>query len=419
VAAEQIRIDDLKEPVLSDSQRAALAYCETLDTTLSVAAVLDAAVEATGLEDFGPDDFRERLGRWLSECDDDPDRTGLGRLSLFNDCVRYASTRLEIRAFLEKHPEVENVEIKKPIIVIGLPRSGTTHLVNLIAADDRLRSLPLWECQEPIPDSRAPIGADGIDPRWARCEANWQAFKASAPLIASMHPMNPDHIHEELELLLPEFTSYNLEWVVRAPKWRDYYRAQDQTPYYQGALKTGLKILQWLKPRERWILKCPQHLEQIGPLMATFPDATIVVTHRDPVSVIQSAATMLAYGARMTYRSPKPEWYLEYWHDRVKVLLEASVRDRHLLPSDRTVDVLFHEFMANDKATVERVYETAGLPMTPIASEQIDAHLEHHPRGKEGQVIYDLRRDFGANPAELRKAFDFYFNEFDIREEVE
>jgi hypothetical protein len=418
LAAQKIRIEDLAHPVLNDIQTAGLAYGESVDTELSIPAVLNAAAGQTGLEDFGPNDFHERLGLWLSECDADPDRTGLGRMALFNDCVRYASARLRIRALLEEHPEIHDIEIKQPIIVIGLPRSGTTHLVNLIAADDRLRSMPLWEGQEPVPDPREKIGADGIDPRWARCEANWQAFKTSSPLIASMHPMAPDHIHEELELLLPDFTSYNSEWVLRCPKWRDYYQAHDQTAHYQGALKTGLQILQWYKPRERWVLKCPQHLEQIGPLMATFPDATIVVTHRDPVSVIQSAATMLAYGARMTYKTPNPEWYLEYWHDRVRMLLEASVRDRHLLPSDRTVDVLFHEFMADDVATVERIYEVAGLPMTNEARGQIDAYVKAHPRGKDGQVVYDVRQDFGAEPEELRKAFDFYFNEFAVRKEV-
>jgi hypothetical protein len=236
-------------------------------------------------------------------------------------------------------------------------------------------------------------------------------------MIASMHPMNPDHIHEELELMLPDFTSYNQDWVTRAPKWRDYYLAHDQREHYQY-MKTGLKILQWYQPRDRWILKCPQHLEQLGPLMETFPDATIIVTHRDPVSVIQSAATMLSYGARVTYSSPRPEWYLEYWSDRIRRLLEASVRDRSLLPSDRTVDVLFHEFMADDVATVERIYEVAGLPMTNESRAQIQAYLEAHPRGKDGQVVYDLRSDFDAKPEDIRAPFEFYLNKFDVRLEV-
>ena len=226
-------------------------------------------------------------------------------------------------------------------------------------------------------------------------------MQAGAPFLAAMHPMNPDHIHEELELMLPDFSSYNQEWVARAPAWRDYYLAHDQTPHY-AYMKTVLQILQWYRPRERWVLKSPQHLEQLGPLIATFPDATIVVTHRDPVSVVQSAATMLTYGARTTYRTTRPEWYRDYWTDRIRRLLEASVRDRQLLPDGRTIDVLFHEFMADELGTVERIYDGAGIELTDAARAEIEAYRRDHPRGKEGQVVYDLRRDFAAKPDAVR-----------------
>jgi len=415
--SKKIHIEDLREPVLNDIQKSALTYARTQPVELTRKAVLGTAVERTELEDFGPTDFHERLDLWLAETDENPERTPLGRLGLFNDCVLAASQRLRMRELLKRHPEIHDVEITRPIIVVGLPRSGTTHLVNLLAADQRLRSMPLWESKEPVPDPREGPDENGVDPRWQRCEDAWQAFKASSPLIASMHPMNPDHIHEELELQIPDFTSYNLEWITRAPRWRDYYLAHDQTEHY-AYLKTGLKILQWYRPRERWVLKCPQHLEQIGPLMKTFPDATIIVTHRDPVSVIQSAATILTYGARMTYETPRPDFYFEYWSDRIHRLLSASVRDRHLLPSDRTVDVLFHEFMADDVGTVERIYETAGLTMTNEARAQIDTYIRDHPRGKDGQVIYDIRRDYDADPEETRAPFDFYLDRFDVRKEV-
>lgn len=412
MAGEKIRIEDLANPVLTPAQKAALDYAETQTIDLSVPAVVNAAEEAAQLSCWGPDDWKERLGVWFDEMNADDNRTALGRMILFGDCVRYATTRLRINDLLERHPEIHDVKIERPIIVVGLPRSGTTHLVNLIAADQRLRSMPLWEGQEPVPDPNEQPGEDGIDPRWHRCNAIWERMKATSPLISAMHPMEPDHIHEELEFMLPDFTSYNLEWIARAPKWRDYYLAHDQTPHYQGALLTGLKILQWKKPRERWILKCPQHLEQIGPLMATFPDATIVVTHRDPISVIQSAATMNAYASRQNYHHTDPQWYLDYWHDRIQRLLRASVRDRDQLPSQRTHDVLFHEFMADDVGTVEQIYEVAGLEMTAEARSQIQSYMDAHPRGKDGQVVYDVRQDFGADPAELRKAFDFYFEAF-------
>jgi hypothetical protein len=415
MAGETIRVTDLGSPELTDLQKGALAFGDTLDLDLGLDSVLQSAVEATGLDDFGPDDFRERLGLWLSEVDEDPERTNLGRMMHRNDCVHYASNRLKIHALLRRHPEIHELEIRRPIIVLGLPRSGTTHLVNLIAADSRLRSMPLWESQEPVAGEGATRGPD--DPRYIRCAENWERMQAISPFIAAMHPMNPEHIHEELELMLPDFSSYTLEWVARVPRWVEYYRAHDQRPHYEY-MKTGLKILQWYQPRDRWVLKCPQHLEQIGPLVETFPDATFVVTHRDPVSVVQSAATMTCYGARMSYKTTSPEWYLEYWSTRVRQLLEASMRDRALLPADRTIDVLFHEFMADDFATVERIYEVAGLSMTDAAKAEIRAHLDAHQRGRHGRVVYDLRADFGAEPERVRAPFDTYLERFGVRVEV-
>jgi Sulfotransferase family len=412
-----IRVTDLREPRLTDIQRMALDHGERHPVDLTSEAVLAAAVQRTGFDDFGPDDFGHRLRLWVDEVDGDGERTGLGRLTLFRDCVRYASNRLRIRDLLTRHPEILDIELEAPIIVVGLPRSGTTHLVNLIAADRRLRSLPLWESYEPVPDEKEPRLPDGTDPRYRRAQQEWEGMQAMLPYLAAMHPMRPDHVHEELELQLPDFSSYQLEWVARVPRWRDHYLAHDQTPHY-AYLKSVLQILQWRSPGERWVLKSPQHLEQLGPLLATFPDATIVVTHRDPVSVVQSAATMTAYAARMNYRTPEPDSYLTYWTDRIQRLLEAWRRDRHLIPPDRCQDVLFHEFMADDAATVERIYAVAGLAMTDEARAQMATYIAQHPRDKEGQVVYDLRADFGVEPDTVRDVFGFYHDAVDVQVEV-
>lgn len=245
----------------------------------------------------------------------------------------------------------------------------------------------------------------------------WESMQVGAPFVAAMHPMNPDHVHEELELMTPDFTSYNLEWVARAPKWRDYYLDHDQTASY-AYMKTVLQIMQWYRPRERWVLKSPQHLEQIGPLMTTFPDASIVVTHRDPVAVVQSTITMVTYGARTAYRTPNPEWYRDYWIDRIGRLLDASIRDRHLLPADRTTDVYFHEYMADEMGTLQRIYDAAGIEFTDSARAEIAAYQAAHPRGKEGRVVYDLRGDFGTTPEEVRTRYTEYMNTFPVEIEV-
>lgn len=419
--ADEIRITDLAAPVLNDVQRMGLEYGERQHTELTVDAVCAAALDRTGLADFGADDFRERLGVQLTEMDADPERTGLGRMLMFGDAVRYAANRLRIHDLLARHPEILDVEIAAPVVVIGLPRSGTTHLVNLLAADTRFRSMPLWESYEPVPDPDERSGPDGVDPRWTRCQQAWEAMQAGAPFVAAMHPMEPDHVHEEIELQTPDFSSYNHEWVVRAPRWRDHYLAHDQTAHY-AYMKRVLQILQWYRGedgRERWVLKSPQHLEQIGPLLATFPDATVVVTHRDPVAVVQSTITMLTYGARTAYRSSRPEWYRDYWTERIGLLLDASLRDRHLLPADRTMDVLFHEYMADELGTLARVYEGAGMALTEPAREEIAAYQRTHPRSRGGQVVYDLRGDFDVTPDEVRSRFGAYLDRFaDVRIEV-
>ncbi len=414
---DEIHIDDLADPVLTELQQMGLDVGETKETELTVDAVCEAAVARTDLDDFGPDDFRDRLELQLSEMDEDGERTGLGRMLFFSDCVRSAANRLLIGDLLERHPEIREIPIERPVIVVGLPRSGTTNLVNLLAADSRFRSIPLWESYEPVPNPKDMPRDDGLDPRWARSQAGWEAMQAGAPLLAAMHPMEPDHVHEENELMAPDFSNYNVEWVARAPRWRDRYLASDQTPHY-AYMKTVLQILQWYRPRERWVLKSPQHLEQLGPLLTTFPDAAVVVTHRDPVAVVQSTATMLTYGARTLYRSTRPEWYRDYWTDRIGRLIDESLRDRHLLAPSRTVDVLFHEYMADEMATIERVYERAGIELTDRARTEIEAHRAAHPRGKEGRMVYDLRRDFATTPEEVRARFVDYLDRFPVRIEV-
>lgn len=414
---DEIRIDDLRHPVLNDIQQMGIDFGESKHTELSIDAVLDAAIAATGLDDFGPLDFRERLGLQLAEVDADAERTGLGRMLMFGDCVKYASARLRIADLLRAHPEILDIPIEKPVIVIGLPRSGTTNLVNLLASDSRFRSMPLWESYEPVPDPRESPGPDGVDPRWTRCQQQWEAMKSGAPFIAAMHPMEPDHVHEENELMAPDFSNYNLEWVARVPKWRDHYLATDQTPHY-AYMKTVLQILQWYRPRERWVLKSPQHLEQIGPLLTTFPDATIVVTHRDPVAVVQSTITMLTYGARTAYRTTDPEWYRDYWTDRIGRLLDTSLRDRHLLPADRTIDVYFHEYMADELGTLQRIYDAAGIELTDTAKAEIGAYQAAHPRGVAGRVVYDLRGDFATTPEQVRERFGDYLDRFPVEIEV-
>ncbi len=402
-----IRITDLGAPVLTDIQRFARQYGNDHPVALDEGSVLAAARERTGLTEFGDDSFRDRMNLWLADINADSNRSGLGRRMVFDYCVRYASNRLRLVDLLERHPEIGDVEIAAPIIVIGLPRSGTTHLLNLLSADPRLQSLPLWESYEPVADPR-----ELPDGRYARAEQEWQQMQMVAPYTAAMHPMDPDHIHEEIELQGADFAHYQPEWVSFAPRYREWYLGTDQTPHY-AFLRTALQAISWQRGRsDRWVLKSPQHLEQIGPLLATFPDAMIVMTHRDPVSVVQSAATMMAYAARLQYERVDPTHHLRYWTERIELLLRSSVRDAHRLPPDRWIDVYFDEFMADDIATVRSILERSGLAWTEPVERAVRDRLASRSRGKHGQVVYDLRADFGADPTSVREPFDFYFERF-------
>ena len=277
---EKIRIDDLLDPQLNEAQRAGIDYMEANPVEISEEIVLGSARARTGLDDFGPDDFRERLSRLIDEWNDDTAMRQVNRMILRDMAVRHASTRLLAQNYRKLHPEYAQEKIDRPIIVVGLPRSGTTHLLNLLGSDSRLRSLPLWEAFEPLPNPAEPLREDGRDPRYVRAADQWEMVHTASPISAAMHPMDPDHFHEDLELMCPDFSSYNYEWMSRVPRWRDYHVSTDQTPRYRYQ-KEMLQIMQHMagdtRPK-RWVNKCPQHLEQLRVLKSVYPDAIVVLT---------------------------------------------------------------------------------------------------------------------------------------------
>ncbi|WEV35619.1 sulfotransferase family protein [Mycolicibacterium fortuitum] len=398
-------------------QREVLVGLENLSVDLDPAAMIAEAMEKTGLDDFGSDDFHPRLGAYAGAVDVDSGNTNLNRFILRNRIVRLLSQRLLLTDLLRRYPEIHDVEIERPIIVVGLPRSGTTHLVNLIASDPRRRALPYWESQEPFPMHGEGPDVNGVDPRFARSVAEHESAMVMTPLVQYMHDRFPQAIEEEVEILDLDFASYVLEWHCRVPQWRDVYLGLDQDQHY-GYLRTVLKALTFLRGPRQWVLKSPQHCEQLGPLTRTFPDATVAFTHRDPVAVIQSAVTMLAYGDRMRRTEIDPEGLVDYWIDRIERLLRACVRDRDLIGPDRSVDIGFHQLNGNEIPILETLYGYNGTALTEDTRAAFARYLHDNPRGKHGQIRYDLRRHFGRTPGQVRSRFGFYFDRFDVREEA-
>ena len=413
-----VRIEDLREPRRDPQEQAYYDVGLSMTVALDADAIVAEARATTGLHDLGDTGATERLSAQVDAIEADTGLSGLGRYIVRERLVGLIQARLRFEDFVRRHPEALDVALEPPVIVVGLPRSGTTHLVNLLAADERFRSMPWWEVREPTPVLGDGPGRDGVDPRYQRCLAAWELTRAAAPLTALMHDRPPWSIEEDCELVDLDVCSYTLEWHARVPQWRDHYLRLDHIGHY-AFLRRQLQVLSYLRGPNRWVLKTPQHLEQLGPLLATFPDATIAFTLRDPVAVLQSAITMLAYGDRMRRVHVEPDDLASYWVDRVERLLRAAVRDAHLIPSTQRVDVEFGEFMADDFAMAARILGVAGIEMPERAREQLRTYLEGNPRGKEGRVVYDLRGDFGLEPDALYDRFAFYFEAFpQLRREV-
>jgi hypothetical protein len=415
--SELIDIADLNRPVLTPVQQQALAGAAAYPLQFNRDAILDAARAETGLSDFGATDFIERLEVWLRAIEDDVDASDVTRVNLHQVCVRYAATRLRIEDEIRRHPEIADVQIDRPIIVAGLPRSGTTHLLGLISADSRLRSLPWWEAIAPVPIPAEPAPRGGSDPRWTRAEQGWRAYDALLPYMKLMHEFSPDHISEDIELQALNFSSYLLEWLAHVPRWRDYYFSHDQSSTY-AYLKRALQVLTFIHGPNRWVLKCPQHMEQLPVLKKTFPDATFVITHRDPVASIQSAITMSCYAARVFRRRIDAPGTRDYWIDRYQRLLRRCVADRSCLTDAQSLDVYFHEWTRDPDAILRDIYRRADLPLDDDALADLHAYLKEHQHGAQGKIIYDLRRDFGISADEIRAKFDFYFERFAVVPEV-
>ncbi|MCX6488041.1 MAG: sulfotransferase [Mycobacterium sp.] len=416
--AQIIAIDDLIDPRLTETQRQVLEYTESRLVSLDIDAMIADAVEQAGSDDLGyTGEFAGRLSAYVAAVESDTALTQLGRGTLRSRIVRLLRNRISLADLLKRYPEIESIEIEGPIIVVGMPRSGTTHLVNLLAADRRRRALPYWESQEPIPARGRGPDVYGVDPRYSRARAEHDAMLANMPLVAAMHDQFPEAIEEEVELLDLDFASYILEWLARVPSWRDTYLALDQREHY-AYVKKVLQALTFFRGPQTWVLKSPQHSEQLPALMATFPDATVAFTHRDPVAVIQSTVTMMAYADRLRRRSIDPDWLIEYWTDRIHVLLSAGVRDRDLVPAERSIDISFHQLGGNEMTILESLYARAGVELTPGVRKSFDRYLGSNPRGKHGSIRYDLQRHFGVSAEEVRSRFDFYFDRFDVRPEV-
>ncbi|MBP3081582.1 sulfotransferase family protein [Mycolicibacterium fortuitum] len=403
-----IRFDDLANPVYPPAAQpirdGLAAYGANLDLTPE--ALLTAAAERSGLEDFGDPAFRERLDVLCTALRDEADLCDTGLAIAFEQLVGNLVNRLRLEALISDHPEIEDIEIQRPIIICGLPRTGTTHLHNLLAADPSLRYLPYWESLEPVPGP----GEDTPQPRRDRCGAGLDLVNTSLPEFRRMHDMTVEHAHEEIQLLANDISGMLFETTYYVPSFVAHYKAHDQGASY-AYVKRSLQAMQWLRGGTRWVLKSPQHLEQFPTLVATFPDATFVVTHRDPVEVTLSMMTMICYATRMAVARPDVAKLTGHWLGRIDDLLAGCIRDREVLPAGQSIDVRFDDFMADERGTLAAIYRLADQPFGDDVRAAMTDFLTEHPRGRYGGVIYDAA-DLHLDPAALAERFRDYRDRF-------
>ncbi|WP_231992203.1 sulfotransferase [Mycobacterium sp. ACS4331] len=409
-SSSAIHVTDLARPTFTpeaqaiiDGMAAMADYCP-----LTAEALHEQASAQTGLTDFGSQDYRERMDVLLSAFHELPNFTDFGRTYAFSLMLTFLKGRLRVVDHLNHHPEIFDIEVKAPLVIAGLPRTGTTHLHSLLAADPALRSLPYWEAQEPLP---APGEEGTIEPRRQRTGDALNISNTLMPYFQLMHEMTIDHIHEDIGLMVQDFASGFFTTLTHLPRWSDYLRDNDQTPGYQF-LRMMLQVLTHQDGyHRRWVLKSPQHLEQFVPLLKVFPDATFIVTHRDPVDVSVSMATMMTYTMRMSVDQVDVETVAGYWITRIEEMLTACMRDHHLLPPERTIDVRFDEFMADDLAMVQKVWDTAGYAPTEESRRAVADYLAGHTRGRLGRIDYRAE-DLGLDRDDLRRRFAPYVERF-------
>lgn len=413
--SSEIPIDDLARPWLPWPLRLVNAVgglMSRIAVSLDAQNLLSTACTQTGLDDYGDPWFLEPLRVFARALDREADLSAFGRVMNRQQLLQLLRNRLRLEDLIRRHPEILDERIDRPIVIAGLPRSGTTHLHHLFAQDRRLRVLPYWESLEPIPVEGEPSGRDGSDPRIARAERGLALLHRALPLFPAMHEMSADGPHEEIQLLAMTFSTELFEVTAQVPSYVAWYRGTEQTPAYLY-LKRVLQALQWLRGPRRWVLKSPQHLDHLVPLTTAFPDAFVVWTHRDAVRTVASLATMAAYGRRMQVRRPDVAAIGRQQAKHMVVRLRAAIRDRDRIPAGRILDVPFREFMKDNLAMMERICAFAEHPLDEPARAAMRAFLDANPLGKHGRIRYRLE-DVGLDPAEQREALRFYQERFDV-----
>jgi soluble cytochrome b562 len=377
--------------------------------SLDAQSLLDAASTRTGLTDFGAGTFREGLDVLTRSLDDEARLTTIGRVAARQRLIGLLELRLRLVDHRTRNPEIAKQSIERPIFVLGLPRTGTTVLYGMLAANPAMRAPASWEVSRPFPPA---TGDDDGDPRIAQADKELGQFRRLAPGADAIHPMDARLPQECIALQAPEFASYEFPCTFPVPSYWTWLRHHDLHPAYEFE-RQFLQHLQSGHSGAHWVLKTPAHLMWLDTLLDVFPDALLVHTHRNPTSVLASVSSLMStFRSAMSSAVDKREVGREQL-DAWTWALERTMAVRDRLPDDRVVDVHFRNTVGDPVGTVRRVYEHLGLALTPAVEDGVRTYLAANPRDKHGTHTYTLE-EFGLDRDEVDAAFARYNERFGV-----
>jgi hypothetical protein len=379
--------------------------------SLEAPSIVVAAMKKSGADDLDTESISEPLEILCRSLQREANLHTLGRIGARTQLTGMLVTRARLAQLVTTRPAILDVDVDDPIVITGLPRTGTTLLQRLIACDPGIRSLPYWEAMSPLPTSRLDDPAAPTDDRRRRAAQSVRLLDRAAPGMRAIHEIDPDAPDEEIWLLAVEFASMFFESAWHVPGFAEWYDSADLTDGYKR-LRELMCALSFYRPADRWVLKSPQHLERLPELASAFPRAVHVQMHRDPATAITSTASMIAYGRRMGTRSVDPTQIGKYWSWRAHRLIERNLAQRDQLGS-AVHDVDYHELVCNPIATVRHLYSKIGRPFSDEARDAMMRHLSARPRHHFGPHDYEPA-DFGLDARQIRRDFSAYIDRFDV-----
>lgn len=374
-------------------------------------ALMQRAKDATGLSDFGGDGFREGLDVLIASADKEAALNEAGRAMFDGQTTMLLMRRLEIEDWYARHPEIEEQEIVAPLMILGLPRTGSTALHCLLGEDPAVRVMRNWETMNPCPPPEK--ASELTDPRIAVMEQHMARRDKLTPRMKQMLPSTAISPTEDQLTMGYDFKSQIFQASFRIPSYVEWLNHKaDLVPTFRY-VKRVLKLLQWRCPPDSWMLKNPSYSMFIGALDEVFPDARYCMTHRDVAAVIPSVSDLYYEMHKPNTDTPDKAWIGDITSRMCELQMHRMIDFRDGGREDRFFDIYFAPFQKDPFPVVQKLYDFLGKPFTPQARERMEAWRRDTPREKHGKHDYDAA-EFGLDPEGLRERFRFYSERFDV-----